>query len=687
MKINLDWLNAYLDQPVSAHDVERVMTDQGFPVEGSDDQGGGDVTLDIEVTSNRGDCLSHVGAAREVAAGLGRQLVTPECDLSGLESGQHLAVDLTRIDNDATDLCPLYLARVIQGVNVAPSPDWLVRRLETIGLRPVNNVVDVTNFVLHEFGQPLHAFDMTLLGEGRIVVRRAARGESFTAIDDTKHKLGSEMLVIADAAVPVAVAGVMGGLESAVVPGTTNVLLESARFDPLSVRTTSRALKLASDSSYRFERGVDPLGVDRASKRAAKLIVKLAGGTLAQGVVRTGVDDPPMRSIDLRIGRCNQRLGTDLHPDVIVDLLGRLDLAPQPHRDGDTVTCTTPTWRLDLHREIDLIEEVARMHGLDNIAMQPRVEIIARHVQPGVAARARLGQVMVAHGYHESITFSFVSPKAGRPFVDDDAGPVMIDDERRKAEPMLRPSVVPSLLACRKSNLDVGNNDVRLYETAAAWVKRDGRIAERQELALLCDAADQSGFGGVGSPTSHDVLRDVRGTLEELADQLIGNNALSFDETDSPLLQTGATILKNGKPIGSFGLLASKVLGLFGLQQPVVMASLDLPALIDGYPPARTVTALARFPGIERDLSVVVDEAVRWGQVADIVKHVDPPKLESTRYLGTYRGKQVPKGKKSVSFRMTYRDPATTLRHEQVDEQVDQVARELGAQVGAQLRQ
>ena len=290
MKVSLNWLNSYLDRPVDADAAADLLGEQGFPVEERDDLPDGDVMLNVEVTSNRGDCLSHVGVARELAAGSGRQLRPPVFDLPDVDPNP--ATALTSVVNKAPDLCPVYTARVIRGVRIAPSPDWLRHRLEAIGLRPVNNVVDITNFVLHEMGQPLHAFDMAKLNERRIVVRRAEQGEAFTAIDGTKHALGSDMLVIADANRPVAIAGVMGGVDSEVTDATTDILLESARFAQLSVRRTSRSLKLASDSSYRFERGVDPVGVEAASRRAAQLIVELAGGRLAEGVVRVGEDQP-----------------------------------------------------------------------------------------------------------------------------------------------------------------------------------------------------------------------------------------------------------------------------------------------------------------------------------------------------------------------------------------------------------
>lgn len=675
MKVSLNWLNSYLDRPIDADGAAELLGEQGFPVEEREDVADGDVALNVEVTSNRGDCLSHVGIAREVAAGSGRQLRPPTFDLP--EVDMNPATSLTSVVNKAPDLCPVYTARVIRGVSVAPSPDWLRQRLEAIGLRPVNNVVDITNFVLHEMGQPLHAFDMARLDERRIVVRRAEQGEAFTAIDGTKHTLRSDMLVIADAARPVAVAGVMGGIDSEVTDTTTDILLESARFAQLSVRRTSRALKLASDSSYRFERGVDPAGVEAASRRAAQLIVELAGGRLAEGVIRVGEDEPAphTRTATMRIARCNALLGVDLSAQQQADCLDRLHLNPTVDEAAGTITCAVPTFRLDLEREVDLIEEVARLTGLGNIPTTQRIHIVARPPQTEATARQRLAEVLVAHGYHETITFSFISEKHGKPFLPTGAGAVTISDERRKAEPMLRPSVLPSLLACRKTNQDVGNAHVRLFETASVWHERDGEKVEQRMLGLLCDADD-----------AQDALRGVRGAIVEAAERLAGDVKLQVKPSDDARHDAGASVTIDDEMLGSFGLLSAKLQALFDLQTPVVVAELNVERLLGRYPVTRQVGDLPRFPGIERDLSVVVEEDVPWEAIERAVHATSPAMLESLAFTGIYRGKPIEKGRKSVTFRMTYRDPAGTLRHDQVDPQMHAVVKALKHELGAELR-
>jgi phenylalanyl-tRNA synthetase beta chain len=674
MIVSLEWLNSYLDRPIDADEAERVLTDVGFPIE-SREQIGDDVQLDVEVTSNRSDVLCHTGVAREIAAATGRGYLEPQIDLPASD-GQDIN-GLTAVDNHALDLCPLYTARLIRGVRVGPSPDWMVRRLEAVGLRSINNVVDVTNYVLYEMMQPLHAFDFNLLHGRRIVVRTAQPGEMFTAIDHTRHELNESMLVIADADRAVAVAGVMGGVDSEVNEQTTDLLLESAWFNPLSIRSTSRALKLASDSSYRFERGVDPAGVDRASRRAAQLIIETAGGSLAEGVIAAGRDVPPPVSITLRPQQCNDLLGYETSPQRMVELLTALGLSPKDE-DG-VIHCTAPTFRLDLQREVDLIEEVARMEGYDRLEIEPLMHLAIRPPQREVLARDAVRGVLVAHGYHETINFSNVAASHAEPFTAPGESLVNLADERKTAEPSLRPSLLPSLLDCRKTNQDAGNRGVRLFELAHAFAARDGQYREDSRLALLCDA-DQPELA----------LRELRGAIEELM-HVMGHDAAQFRKADHPpswAKEAGVILLpdRSDQPLGQWGLADENIIKLFDLHTPVVLAELDAVALMANYPPERRAQALPRFPSIERDLSVVVDESVRWRQIEQVVEQIDPPLLDQVRFITTYRGRQTGKGRKSVSFRMAFRDPQKTLRHEEVDPQVEAVMQRLNQELSAEIR-
>lgn len=678
MKISLQWLNDYLQTPVAVDAVGPLLTAQGFPVEETvqheSGPASGDTMFDVEVTSNRGDCLSHIGVAREVAAGTNGALKLPE--IAGDEQGD-AASEATSVTLEASDACPLYTARVIKGVNVGPSPSWLVAKLEAVGLRSVNNVVDVTNFVLLEMGQPLHAFDLGKLSGRRVVVRSAKAGEAFTAIDGTKHKLTDGMLVIADADRPQAVAGVMGGLDSEVGDDTTDILLESAIFEPLQVRTTSRALKLSSDSSFRFERGVDPLGVDRASRRAAQLIVELAGGQLLQGVVRVGQDDPPVGEVAMRIARCNALLGLDLSGQAQAAYLNSIGLNARV--DADRVVATVPSFRLDLLREVDLIEEVARLHGMDAIPTKQKIELTARPPQDSVLARQRIAEVMVAHGYHETVTFSFIRPNLSEPFLPEGAEALMLAGDHKKDEPMLRASVLPSLLQCRKLNQDAGNRGVKLFESASTWAVINGKAVETRRLAMLRDAEDADA-----------AVRELRGTIDELIETLGGAAALetfSVEPFESDHLYAAAgRLMLSGEAIGVLGVVSPSLRDRFAVQTPQASAELDVDAVAAMFPATPSVSALPRFPGIERDLSIIINESVQWQEIVAAVSAAKPELMESLSFVGVYRGKPIAKGQKSVSLRMQFRDPSSTLRHDQVDPQVAAVLESLKAKLNAELR-
>ncbi len=676
MKSSLNWINEYLDRPVTPAEIDETLTRQGLPIDATVVVGQ-DVMLDVEVTSNRTDCLSMLGVAREIAAGLDRTLKAPSFEAP--KAGGADVSGAVKVENQAVELCPIYTARLIKGVKVGPSPAWLVDRLATIGLRSINNVVDVTNYVLFETGQPLHAFDFAKVAGGKIVLRKATPGESFIAIDGTKHELATkgcpEMLVIADAQKPVAIAGVMGGKESEVTEATVDVLLEAAAFTQLSVRRTSRALKLSSDSSYRYERGTDLHNVERAANRAAALILQLAGGVLASGVVRTGIKPAEALRVDMRLARCRKVLGIDVPHDRVVGILSKLGLEPLLGPDG-VVHCKVPSHRLDLYREIDLIEEVARMHGLEHLKVAQKISIVAKPAPVKVRARARMGEALLAAGYYETVTFSFMSPKQAKAFVPVGDEAVVVDDDRRKSENAMRPSLIPSLLICRKTNQDVGNQGLKLFETASVWSRRAGAIIENQVLGILCDQSDKA----LG-------IRELRGAVEQLVVRLAGPGVkVEFLPASHPALEPAADVVVNGKRIGFAGLCSAATLKTFEVGVNVSVAELSVPELIALFPGSSGVHQLSRYPGIERDLSIVVDESVTWQQVEQTVAKVNPALLESLAFLTTYRGKPITPGKKSVSFRMVFRDPAVTLRHEQVDGQVEAVVKALAGSVKAEIR-
>ncbi len=680
MKISLNWVNRYLARPVTEAEFSAILPPSGFPVEGCDPQADGDFKLEVEVTSNRPDMLCHIGVARELSAKSGIALKLPAFAVPAATAAPVASVAKVAVQ---TGECALYTARVIKGVKVGPSPAWLKTALENIGLRSISNVVDVTNFVMFETGQPLHAFDLAKLAGGQVVVREAKpEGEDFLAIDGSKHSLKAPMLVIADANQPVAIAGVMGGKDSEVTDATTDILLESALFEPLSVRRTSRQLRMGSDSSYRFERCPDPAGVERASRRAAALILEVAGGSLHEGLIRVGAADPADAVVALRPQKTRDLLGLEVSDAEQKQVLESLGLAVTVA--ADALRVAVPSRRADLSREVDLIEEVARLVGMDRIPELPTLPIKVRATQPKVEARRLIGAVLAAHGFHETITPSLVPEKAAKAFSGKVAS-LHGDKGARKEGGQLRSSVLAGLMACRKLNADAGNSEVKLFELAACWEQAGAGVAERRSLALLAD----------GGPDVQLALRELRAVVEALVEALAGAPArarlqvkpIAGDPQAPQAPQAG--MLLDGAPLGTFGVVAPAVRKAFELPGALLFADLHAEALLALYPPTRASGALPRFPAIDRDLSVVCDEALHFETLAGAVRQANPALLEDVSFITTYRNAKAGAfpgpGKKSVSLRMQFRDPERTLRHEEVDGQVAHVVAQLKA-VGAELR-
>jgi len=669
MNVSYQWLKEYVATDLAASEAAQALARIGLNVDDLTSLPDGDARLLVEVTSNRPDCLGHIGVARELAAAIGAKLKRPEVAYAEIpESVETLA----RVEIAELDLCPLYTARIIRGVKVDKSPAWLARRLDAVGIRPVNNIVDATNYVMMECGQPLHAFDYRRLADHRIVVRRARAGERFIAIDHTEHTLSPERLVIADAHRAVALAGVMGGVDTEIADSTTDVLLEAAVFDPLNIRSTARSLLLASESSYRFERRVDPCGTDWASRRACQLITEVAGGRAARGVAVAGKPLPKPWKLTLRIPRIRTLLGLDIPADTAADILRRLEVEVL-EKTTERIRVRVPSWRPDLEREADLIEEVARHHGYEKIPESRDIRLSYAPQTKTERVRETVGQVLTAAGYFEAVTFTFTSRDHAVRLRPNDlaAEPLLC----RGTALALRESLAAGVLESLAVNQRAGEPGARLFEIAKRFVPVAGKDLPQEDAMLALAGADD--------------FETVRGVLEAIFDALRLKGRVRFVATDRYAdLEAGAAaeILLDDQPLGMIGRLAKPAARAFDLDEPPTVAELLLARLVEAAALEPVFQALPQFPAITRDLAIVVAEAVTWAQVAEAVAAANAKDIESLAPVSVYRGNPIPAGKKSVALRLVLRSKTETLTHEEADAMQAAVLESLKSSLAAELR-
>jgi phenylalanyl-tRNA synthetase beta chain len=699
MDISMRWLNQYLaPSDLTPEEADHILTEAGMPIEEYKPSDDGDMVLDVEVTSNRGDCLGHIGIAREIAAARytdkRRSLKMPE--LAPQSFGPDIGKDL-KLTNSVPEVCPLFTARLLRGIKVGPSPEWLVEAIESLGQRSINNVVDITNFITLELGNPCHVFDYDKLAGHELQVRYARDGEEVNTLYAGKHKLKSTDLVVADANGPQSLAGVIGGHDSQVDEKTTTVVFEMATWDKVTIRNTGRRLNIRTDAAFRFERGIDPRTIDYAAQRGVQLICEVAGATLAEGVLSQGAPLPEEKIIELRPSRCDVILGVHSEPAEIAELLNALSIRTQIK--DDVLHCAVPPFRShDLLREIDLIEEVARARSLAVIPESDTICVHIREPQQSERAVREIGACLSGLGFYETITYSFTGPEKGKMFLRNGQETVSVDDDRRKAEPALRPSVLLGLMYSRKANQDARASmpgGIRLYEIASCFAQQAGsrNSIERRQLAMLADVP----FAGK-SAKHDDIQRSVRvmrGAIESMLALTFGSDVVVALTPGKPVhagYEASAhaiiSIESGGKAIdiGSVGVLSSTAKKAEGLTGVYIAAEIWVDELIAPYPPISRAALLPAYPGIERDLSLIVDESTQWASIETLARSQSLAKCVGYEMVSVYRGKQVGEGKKSVTMRLAFRDDERTLRHEEVDPQMDQFAGAAKSRLGAEIR-
>ena len=643
-----------------------------------------DTVLELEITPNRPDCLSFIGVAREIRAETGNDIKLPDV---------HIKEDNTDIDQvtsvtiDAPDLCPRYAARVIRGVKIGESPDWLKKRMESVGIGVINNIVDVTNFVLMEYGQPLHAFDYNRLIENRIVVRRAAEGEEIKTLDEEQRKLTPDMLVIADAEKPVALAGIMGGYDSEITDTTCDVLLESANFDPSSVRATAKTLGMHTEASYRFERGADPEAVIPALDRAAQLIAELAGGTICKGIIDVYPGEKPPKQIHLRPERVNFILGTELETDEMKLILCRLGFGIEDAQQKDgTYQVTVPSFRVDISREIDLIEEIARVHGYDNIPTTlPKGDIPVPVPNILAEVQKRTKQFLLGSGMMEAINYSFCHPNCFDKIRLAEDNPLRnalkLRNPLSPEMSILRTTLLPSLLENAQRNHNHQIDNIALFEISTVFMNGE----EPARIAGIL--AGEIGEGVYGNPVKSPDFFDIKGMIESTLD-ICGVTDWTFKRTAEPTFHPGrnAEVLLKDQRIGIFGEAHPEVLDNYELPYKAYLFELDLEALADAANFAKRFEPISIYPSVLRDLAIVVEQDMQSDLPIGIIYSTGGELVESVKLFDVYHGDQVPAGKKSLAYTITYHSATETLTDKAVNDLHDKVVERLNQELGAELR-
>jgi phenylalanyl-tRNA synthetase beta chain len=682
MIISYEWLRQYVPLVgLSVDEFALRMMMAGFNHE-STAAVGDDSAVDLEITSNRPDCLGHIGLAREAAVIFGSPLTLPAA--APTATGPAVA-ELAQLQVEAPNRCPRYIARVIRGAKVGPSPAWLVKRLATIGQPTVNNVVDITNYVLMECGQPLHAFDLAKLRGKQIIVREAKAGEKFAAINHKEYTLEPGMTVIADAERPVAIAGIMGGVDSEVSTATTDILIEAADFDPLSVRNAARKLALRSDSSYRFERGVDPEGVEWASRRCCELILELCGGQLATGSLDVGPKPAERSPITLRLAQLKRIIGIDIPLGEVQRILRELG-TKEIKADAVAITVTPPSWRRDLSREIDLIEEAARIYGYDKIPEDVGVPMApsARTDEDRVLGKIR--HVLTACGFDEALTISVVDDALSTSFSPwTDAAPLALQMPILERADKLRRSLVPSLLKARRDNEAVGNRVIELFETAKVYLPRAGQPAQTNQLPQ-----EELMLGLTSGADKPNAFYALKGTIEAVVAALNPAARLETKLTAQPLFagDRSCELMLDGRTLGVLGEVAPAALKKFELRGKTVVAELKIGELIKAAVLVPRYVPTPDYPAIERDINLVVDEKIRWNDIAATVRDCGGTMLESLDLKGEpFRDEQkIGAGKKSFVVTLTLRSRERTLTNTEADELRTRVVDACSKGFGATLR-
>ncbi len=688
MKVQVDWLKEYTEIDVPTDELGHVLTMAGLEIESHETvelpDGEKSEVLELNVTPNRGYCLSHIGVAREVSALLNKSLKLPD-PLKTLESewGTVAVEDRVSVENLEPELCPRYCALVIENVKVGPSPKWLKDRLTAIGLRPINNIVDITNFVMMEYGQPLHAFDRDLLAGNKIIIRRAKKGEPFASLDGTELKLEPDALVIADDEKPVALAGIMGGINSQVSETTSHIVLESACFNPATVRQGSKKYGLRSDSSYRFERSVDLNGVVSAQARAALMMKELAGGGICLGRVDIYPETGKSINIPLRVGRVNQLLGASFNSEQVRDLLSRLGM--EVLSQSENMEVKIPSFRPDLLREVDLIEEIARIDGFDKVdTVYPVAGVRPVRISPRQNIAKKVREVFCCAGFAETVHYSFIERAYAEEFKTAFASEqvIALKNPLSSDYDTMRTSLLPGLLKTAGLNLSKGQKPLKLFEVGSVYSSDStGLRTEKAVLsAIVLGPYEPTPWKPRGG--EYDFY-DLKGTLETLITHL--HLKLEIFPDSKPFLLPGKSVRVqiDDRELGYMGQMAPEQNLVAELN--VYALELDLGALEKSS--SLRFQPIPKFPETYRDISILVDRSVTSQKAADLILKTGCPLIQKVDLYDHFEGKKIQADKKSLTFALSFQSAERTLSDNEVNPLFEKIVQTLKSELGASLRE
>ncbi len=634
-----------------------------------------ETVVEFEITSNRPDCFSIIGLARESAATFGKKFTIPEVKFT--ENSENIA-DTISVEVQDKDKCKRYCARMVKNVKIAPSPAWMQERLRACGVRPINNIVDITNYVLLEYGQPMHAFDLRDLADNKIIVKRAAEGEVIKTLDEQERTLSSDDLVIADGKRAVAIAGVMGGFNSEVKDDTTTVIFESATFDAASVRLTAQRVGLRTEASSRYEKGLDYNNTVPAVERACQLVEELGCGENVGGMIDVMGNVTDMETLPFRPDKINAFLGTDISTDDMVKIFDALEIKT----DLDKMTVTPPSFRPDLVGEADIAEEVARFYGYDKIP----VTLLSGEATCGKKnsrqiMQDNINEILTSQGMYEIYTYTFTSPsvfdKLGVPAESDLRNTVKISNPLGEDTSIMRTTTIASMLDILSRNYNYRNASARLFEVGKVFIPTGADSLPEEPLKIT--------MGMYGDNVD---FYDLKGACESLFDGLHVDRVKYEAVTDNPTFHPGrcAKVSAGGKTLGIIGEIHPAIGRRFELETPVYVAELDFEAVFVNIKKDIKFKELPKFPAVTRDIAMLVDKAVPVADIEAVIEKASGKNLESLNLFDVYEGKQIPEGKKSVAYSAVYRASDRSLTGEEVQKVFDKVVRNLEGQLGAQLR-